>query len=212
MKRVALAVSVLCVMVLVFAIVAVGAQAKQTSAFPGNGAWPSMVTYYTANTNNGAVFTRSTQPFKSGEATQNHRGDAVTASITNTSGYADSGVVVYNGTLANLSNFTLSGTGDYGLNLWFDTNNDGEYFVWSGNLYTGLGNDQYGLGLPSVGGMLTVNGDSTFFLIPGGGTYTLDQLRAGVATGISDDTRVAIWVGVSGMDKSATIAPPKSAK
>lgn len=210
MKRVALVVSILCASVLVFAMVAVGAQAK-TTASSDNGAWPSMITYYTAN--DGTNFMRSTKPFTSGVATQNHRGDTITVGITNTSGYADSGVVVYNGTLANLPDFTLNGTGaEYGLNLWFDVNNDGEYFAWSGNTLTDLGDDIYGLGPSSVGGVLTVNDASTFFLTPGGGTYTLTQLKAGDATGISSDTHVAIWVGVSGADKSATIAPPKSAK
>ena len=214
MRRARLIALSLCAFVLVFTLFTVAAQAKTTHRFPGKGAWPSMITYYTVN--DGTDFLRSTKPFRSGVATQNHRGNRVKVSISNPTGYADSGVVVYSGKLAKLSSFTLTGAGQFGMNLWFDVNSDGEYFTWNDNVYAGVGDDTYGLGPASVNGTLTVDDSSTFFMSTApGGQPTLAQLKAGDGfPGINGATHVAIWVGVSGTSTSisATIAPPKNAK
>jgi hypothetical protein len=209
MKRVGRIVSVLFVFVLAFALLTAAAQAKATrSSFPGKGAWPSMVTYYTVNA--GTNFMRSTKPFRSGVATQDHRANRIKVAINNTDGYADSGVVVYSGKLSRLSPFTLKGRGQFGLNLWFDVNDDGEYFVWNGNTLSDLGTDTYGLGPASVDGVLSVSGSSQFYVVTTGDTLTLNELKAGDFNGVTSDTHVAIWVGVSGTDSTATIAPPKN--
>jgi hypothetical protein len=211
MKRAGLLVSALCLFVVAFALLTGAAQAKTTrSFFPGKGAWPSMITYYTVN--DGTNFLRSTKPFRTGVATQNHRANRIKVAIHNSDGYADSGVVVYSGKLARLSAFTLKGSGQFGLNLWFDVDKDGQYFTWDGNVYTGVGGDTYGLGPASVDGTLTVDGASPFFMVTApNGPFTLDQLKAGAFPGIDSDTHVAVWVGVSGSETSSTIAPPKNA-
>ncbi len=167
-----------------------------------------MVTYYTIN--DGTDFIRSTRFFRTGVATQeNAKKGGVTASISNTSGYADSGFVVYDGKLGDLTSFTISGEGSYGLNLWFDTNNDGEFFVWNAsNELTGLGGDTYGLGPSPTSGNLTVDKNSAFSMQTSPyGSWTLDQLKGGAFSGINSSTHVAIWVGVSGTGpQSATIS------
>jgi hypothetical protein len=213
MRRSGLIVTSTCVLLLLFIVLASVAQARPTRPFPGKGAWPSMVTYYTAN--NGSDFMRSTKPFRSGVATQNHRRDAVMVRIDNDGQYADSGIVVYSGKLGRLGAFTLKGKGSpFGMNLWFDVDNDGEYFAWDGKILAGLGADTYGLGPSSVDDTLTVDGSSTFFMMtPPYGQPTLNDLKAGAFAGIDSDTHVAIWIGVSGTSSnSATIAPPKSAR
>lgn len=181
------------------------------TSFAATGLLQSEITYYTKN--DGSSFIRSKFPFTSGEETQVDNPDgSVTVSINNSSGYADSGFAIYNGKLGDLKPFTLNGTGEeYGLNLWFDVDNNGEYFNWnSSNVLTDLGNDKYILGPSSNGGTISLTDSSQFTsLIPGGGNYTLAQLKAGNAPGISSNTSIAIWVGVTvgnGGSKSATIS------
>jgi hypothetical protein len=202
-RRLALLLALTVAMVLVMG----ATSALASTAFPGTGTWSNRVTYYTAN--DGVNFSRSTVPITTGVATQAAVGDAVTVAISNTSGYADSGVAFYAGRLGDLPNFTLTGAGTaYSLNLWFDTNNDGEYFAWSSNVLTGLAGDNYGLGPSSVGGTLTMNDSSSFGMMSGSyGPFTLGQLKAGAVSGITADTHVAIWIGVAGgTPMSSTVA------
>lgn len=184
-----------------------------TGAVFGNGAWPSVIKYYTINDGLGH-FIRSTEPFKTGVATQKHVANTVTVSTGVTSGYVDSGFVVYDGRLADLPGFTLKGTGDsFGVNLWFDTNTDGEFFTWNGNtmLYPTPPVDTYGLGPASVSGVLTVNDSSPFFMMAAPySSPTLAQLKNGDFSGINGDTHVTLWIGVNGSGKSATILRPKN--
>jgi hypothetical protein len=113
----------------------------------------------------------------------------------------------------NLPNFTVrSSGGDFGLNLWFDNANLGDFFQWdsSGSL-TGLGGDTYGLSSGSTTASLTVNGRTSFYMMDGGQSYTLSQLIAGddTTSGINANTPVTVWVGVdvgSGGSTSATIS------
>ncbi len=168
-----------------------------------------MIKYYTIN--DGANFIRSTAPFTSGVATQTKNSDgSVTVSVNSALGYADSGFVVYNGKLGDLSNFSLNGVGQYGLNLWFDVDNDNEFFTWnSSNVLTGLGSDSYGLGPQAAGGNLSVNSGSTFWMMtPPYGSYSLAQLQDSEFAGINKDTHITIWVGVNatGTSVSATIS------
>ena len=102
---------------------------------------------------------------------------------------------------------TLSGDAHFAMNLWFDSDHDGEYFVWSHNQFTALGGDVYALG-PCQGnggctehGSLTVDENTPLFLIPGcnsilGNYATLAIINAGLCTTIPADTHVARWVGI----------------
>lgn len=155
-------------------------------------------TYFTAN--NGTDFARLTIPFVSGVATQAVNADSsIAMNINNTSGYADSGFVLYEGTLGNLPNFTTVGTGDgYGLNLWLDTSNNNEFFAWDSNgILTGLGGDTYGLSNGSQNGVENINGTTNFFLMSDGQNHTLADLKNGVVPGIDANTKVAVWLGVN---------------
>jgi VCBS repeat-containing protein len=175
------------------------------------------VTYY-ARYQGAGPFTRSGYPMSApASATQERSGDKVTLRITGATGYTDSGFVTYFGKLGDLSPFTLTGTGDtFGCNLYFDRNADGEFFTWNvagGPSYTGTGADAYILGSGSVGGVKSVSDDTTFTsLNPGGGNYTVAQLKAGAAPGITSSTPIAIWVGIntSSGDMSATVSIPQS--
>jgi hypothetical protein len=126
---------------------------------------------------------------------------SVTLNINNSLGYADSGFYLYTGTLGNLNNVLIkssNGSGPFSVNVWFDRDNDGETFIWNNNVYQGVGNDAYILGPSSQNNTLTINSSSQFnSLIPGGGNYTLAQLKSGAAPGINSNTQIAIWVGIA---------------
>ena len=175
------------------------------------GGEPGAVTHYTAY--KGGAFVRSSAPMTSGVATQERSVSSVTVRIDGATQYTDSGFVVYQGPLSGIGDFALTGEGDtFSLNLWFDRDHDGEFFSWpSGSVMAGLGADAYILGQGSVGGVLNINGASPFTsLNPGGGNYTLAQLKAGAAPGIDAATPVAIWVGIntSSGDRSSTVSIP----
>jgi hypothetical protein len=185
------------------------AAALISPAFASNSSLPGLITYYTAN--NGTSFFRSKTPFMSGVATQSIGSHGSVTVSANSSGYADSGFVIYDGRLGDINSVNVSGVGQqYSLNLWFDKDGDGEYFNWSGNVLSGLGSDSYILGPGSdAEGVLTIDDGSQFTsLNPGGGNYTFADLKAGAAPGITADTHVAIWIGVtigSGGNTTATI-------
>ncbi len=156
------------------------------------------VTYYTIN--DGTNFSRSTSPVSSGVATQTNNSDgSVTVSINSTSGYADSGFVLYEGTLGDLPNFTVNGTGNqYSLNLWLDTSSDNDYFAWDSNgVFTGLNSDTYALGPASSTGTDAISGSSQFYLMSDSQNHTFSDLKNGSVSGISSSTKVAVWVGVN---------------
>jgi Concanavalin A-like lectin/glucanases superfamily len=165
------------------------------------------ITYY--NSNDGTSFSRSASPITSGVATQTANTDgSVTVSINNVTSYADSGFDLYEGTLGNLPDFTVSGTGDqYGLNVWLDTGGDNDFFAWNSGVETGLNGDTYALGPASSSGTDAITGSSQFYLLSDGQNHTLSDLRNGNVSGISSSTKVAVWVGVntSSGSKSATI-------
>ena len=163
------------------------------------------VSFYTLNFNN-APFTRSLNPMNmtagSASASQSVNPDgSVSLNINNSPGYADSGFYLYTGTLGNLNNVLIkssNGSGPFSVNIWFDRDNDGETFTWNNNVYQGVDNDAYILGPSSQNGTHTINSGSQFnSLIPGGGNYTLAQLKSGVAPGINSNTQIAIWVGIA---------------
>jgi hypothetical protein len=93
----------------------------------------------------------------------------------------------------------LSGSAHFAMNLWFDSNHDGEYFVWNQNRFANLGADVYALG-PSGTGPLTIDETTPLYLIPyctlGVNVTTLAVINAGGCTTIPPATNVARWVGI----------------
>lgn len=127
--------------------------------------------------------------------------------------YVDSGVYVVVGKLSDFNGLTLtvSGTASVTCNMYFDIDNNGEFFTWAtdGATFTGTGDDGFGCG-PSSTSSVLVNSDSNFYFQDpaglAGNTYTLAKLKAGSVTGISGDTKIAVWFGVSGSgDLSSTL-------
>ena len=118
-----------------------------------------------------------------------------------------SGFYFIYGTLSSLASLSIRVTEqaqDFptALNLWFDVDGDGEFFIWdsSGRLLS-LGNDNYGKGPHVAVGFLTVDG-STSFRMAIGGTHTLAGLGLGEVTGIGPDTLTAVWIGLQTQDRS----------
>ncbi|TMK86482.1 MAG: hypothetical protein E6G44_03260 [Actinobacteria bacterium] len=184
--------------------------------------------YFTAN--DGQFFHRSPDPFSvdlnppPGTASQTiKKNNSIALAITDAHHYADSGFYVVLGALKDVNTIVVSASdndpGPFALNLWFDSNNDGDFFLWTGGMshqiLFDLGGDQYGLGPQSVGGRLKVNDGTAFYMqgTPNGGsTYTLAELKDGQATFIDGNTLVAAWVGIccgssdgSAVNQSATI-------
>ena len=160
------------------------------------------VVYYT-----GKDFNRSDSPIvdSSGNVVQTINADgSISIEVVDTE-YVDSGFVVEAGLLGDLGSITVEGSGDYGLNLYFDEDGDGEFFNWSNNEFLGAGSDRYALYLGTIdSGTLTVTDSTEFLLVGGGGTKTLSELKAEFGA----DTSVGIWVGVTSSDgapKAATI-------
>jgi hypothetical protein len=167
--------------------------------------WSWTTVFYTLNFNN-APFTRSRTPMDvtagNSSASQSINQDgSVTLTINNSPGYADCGFYFYAGTLGNLNSIRIqasNNSGPFSVNLWFDRDNNGEVFAWNGNVYQGVGSDAYIPGPASQNGTTTVNLGSLFTsLIPGGGNYTLAQLKSGEASGINSSTKIALWFGIS---------------
>ncbi len=181
----------------------------------GNSGLPApsrQVNYYSVN--DGSRFSRSLAPMSAvsagGTVSQTVNSDgSITAAIAGVSGYADSGFYLRVGKLGDLSKVRIrSSTGVFSLNLWLDRDDDSEFFTWSGDTMAGLGQDAYLLGPSAQNGLLTVD-DATLFtsLRPGGGNFTLAQLKAGAAPSVSTATKAAIWVGVAAtaVNVSATV-------
>jgi hypothetical protein len=168
------------------------------------------VGYYAVN-NGGSQFApgtwvRSTLPIAStavvggGTAAQSVSGGNLDLTISGGVSYADNGFYVPLGTLGSLSGYSATGTGsDFGTNLYFDVDKNGEFFVWTGNYLSGIGADAYGLGPTSAGGTLAVTGTSTFAMTCNA-TYqnvSLASLTAGFCSGIDATTPVAVWIGIT---------------
>ncbi len=179
---------------------------------PGSSSSQLQASYYTIN--NGSQFIRSFVPFSTstgsnGIALQTSNPDgSVTLNINNSPAYADCGFYIIFGKLGDLNSVKITvayGSDPIAINIWFDRNNDGEFFIWSNNVLVGLGGDAYILGPQSTNNFLSVNTGSTFtYLIPGGGDYTLAQLIGSAASGITSTTVIAIWVGITVNSGSST--------
>ena len=160
------------------------------------------VLYYT-----GKDFNRSYEPIKDGNVAQTINNDgSVTITVKDTD-YIDSGFVLEAGTLAGLDSITVEGSGEYGLNLYFDLNRDGEFFEWANNEFRGVGADNYALWIGTLeNGVLTVSDTTQFNLMKNGGVRTLRELK----NTFSPDTKIGIWIGVTSpagdtSEKTATI-------
>jgi len=170
------------------------------------------VAYYT-----GTDFKRSSEPIveSGGNVVQEINDDgSISITVKNTGSYIDSGFYLNAGILSELGDITVEGTGNYGLNLYFDLDNNGEFFEWEadGTTYAGTtGNDTYALCQGGPFDDETIITDaSKFFLVGDGGVYTLSELKAKYLA-MYPDTEIAtgIWVGVTpptGAEMSATIS------
>jgi hypothetical protein len=185
---------------------------------------PAPVTYL--NVNFGGNFDRSTGTMKLQSATASVYASAKSSQVDfsasanldpneTSSGFSSYDIGTANvpapgGSLDSVSvsprTVTLSGSAHLAMNLWFDSNHDGEYFVWSHNRLTGLGADVYALG-PCQGsgtctehGSLTIDENTPLFLIPycnpGDSFATLAIINVGGCTTIPANTHVARWVGI----------------
>jgi hypothetical protein len=93
----------------------------------------------------------------------------------------------------------LSGSAHFCMNLWFDSNHDGEYFEWENNQFTGLGGDVYAAGTCSTGTLTIDENTPLFFVAPAGAcppAATLETINSNLCPGIPANTNVAMWVGI----------------
>ena len=173
----------------------------------------TIVLYYTY-TMNGGTFTRTFSPvtMTAGANTLSQSLNPTDGSITLTianlpvGGYEDNGFYFYVGALQyfySLRVVAASGSGPFSANLYLDASNDGQFFSWASDVYSGLGGDlYYTANTAPVNGVLTIDSTTTF------GGSTLPQLRAGAIAGVSGSTRAAIWLGIApaaGTSRTATI-------
>ncbi|MGW7007920.1 IPT/TIG domain-containing protein, partial [Streptomyces sp. NPDC054933] len=147
------------------------------------------------STNDGGVFRVAYRPFNFADSQQAVTGGSVTLNV-NAVGYADSGVVLESFKLGEIDQVTVGGTGPLTVNLWFDTNNDGRYFIGltPTGTFQGVGSDDYG----------NLQGTNVEFFTDSHGTVSLADLKAGAVPGINANTTVALWVGIS-QNASASI-------
>jgi hypothetical protein len=115
-------------------------------------------------------------------------------------GTVNNGPASFQGVSVSPSFLKLSGSASFAMNLWFDSDHDGEYFMWSHNEFAGLGGDVYAIG-PSGTGTLTITSTTPLFLIPdcnpGVFVATLAVINAGGCSTIPAGTNVAMWVGIN---------------
>ena len=134
-----------------------------------------------------------------GTSAGSFNGGPVFAMYANGPTYADAGIVLnFNGglilgQLQGVTVNTMQGAPD--MNLWLDTNNDGQFFSFSGDQYLGTGGDSY---CSITGG--TVTASSECYMLGGdgaGSSYTLAQLIAGDDAGVNANTPAALWIGIT---------------
>lgn len=88
------------------------------------------------------------------------------------------------------------GGSDVLVSLLFDVDGGSEWGQWDANgMQTGLGGDDRTVDRPfTAGGQVIIDGNRSFDLLVDGGTYTLNELKAGMATGIDENTPIAILI------------------
>ncbi|MGY5129361.1 IPT/TIG domain-containing protein, partial [Streptomyces nigrescens] len=142
--------------------------------------------YFTAN--HDGVFRVGHRPFNYPDLHESVTGGSVTLDI-NATGYADAGIVLESFRLGDIDQVVVGGTGPLAVNLWFDTDNDGRYFIGLNptGTFQAVGNDDYG----------ALQGTDVYFFTHNHGTVSLADLKAGAVPGINADTNVAIWIGIA---------------
>ncbi|MGN6367637.1 MAG: hypothetical protein ACTHN5_05200 [Phycisphaerae bacterium] len=118
--------------------------------------------------------------------------------------YSDAGIVLgidgslSLGQLQSVDVHLVSGAGQTTptINLWLDTGNDGNFFAFSGDQFTGLNGDSY-YGADAPG---NINTTTTFSFLGGlgSGSHSLADLQSGSVAGIDGNTKVALWIGITG--------------
>lgn len=119
-------------------------------------------------------------------------------------GTVNAGAGSLNGLSVSPRTLLLSGSARLCMNLWFDSDHNGEYFVWDHNQFAGLGGDVYAIGVCNAGGTVTIDQTTLLFLIgsAGGGcngnfVANLAMINAGgCSLTIPPFTNVARWVGI----------------
>lgn len=176
------------------------------SAIPAAKAAVPGLTYYA---NDGSNFIRSATPFNFQTTDYNFSqtvlsgGGILTTLTPRTTGipYADLGLGYTFGKLGDITSIPIVGSGSYSVNVYFDMNTtddaggNGPFFAWSGNIFTGVGGDTYGLG-PTITGSGTITPGDSVYLLLNGNTYTIAQLQSGAVAGIDNNTLVGFWFGI----------------
>jgi len=176
------------------------------SVTPAAKATVAGLTYYA---NDGSNFVRSATPFNfqttdyAFSQTVLPGGGILTTLTPRTTGipYADLGLGYTFGKLGDITSIPITGSGSYSVNVYFDMNStndvggNGPFFRWSGDIFSGLDGDTYGLG-PSMTNSGTITPGDSVYLMLDGNTYTIAQLQSGAVAGIDGNTLVGFWFGV----------------
>src|SRR5438067_3883123 len=134
-------------------------------------------------TNDGNTFQAGLNPstFQGGYQGTCDRGDAL--SLTGTKSYQDIGKVYWTGTIGELADKGVSyeATDKVVANIWVDTNRNDTFFAWSGNVFSGLGGDDFG----GLGTVRDIKGATPVSAANGGsdtwtGVHTLSDLSTKV--------------------------------
>jgi hypothetical protein len=160
-------------------------------------------TYY-AVSSGGNFYVGNTGVLQTGAGAFHGAGSDV-VKISNTTGYADAGIVLdfdQSLKLSDLNSLEVSSTGaPLSVNLWLDTGNDGNFFHFDGT-FPGT-NELLDLAGDSYGGHngTSINASSSFYMFAGSGagnSYSLTDLKNGVVPGIDGNTKTAVWIGLDG--------------
>ena len=185
----------------------------------------SSIAYYTVTPVSGGAsgtWTRSTTAFASDPPDSQYVSGSgtVTLSIAGTGStpYADNGFYMVLGTLGSLNGYTIQGTGTpfyANLYLGYGSPPAPGFFTWNADgTFASFGSTLMAAGIAtSTSGTLTVTGSSTFTVTQAsnanpscnGGTWTLSQLKGG-ACGVSSNTPIALWVGVTNLETPAPVS------
>jgi hypothetical protein len=110
--------------------------------------------------------------------------------------------------MGKLDGTTISGNGQFAVNVWFDVDKDG-IFNWNGNNFVNVSSDGYGFdnqnGNPSGNSTLVLNSSTSIFLTTAtgscaAGTYTLGYIEANCT--MDSSTPVYVWVGNNNVGSS----------
>jgi len=99
------------------------------------------------------------------------------------------------GDLTNVRVRLAPGSSPVEVDLVIDQSGDGQWGQWdSSGQSTGFVGDETAIGPLTAGGYVEINDSRLFDLDQAGGTFTLGELKAGVASGIDANTRVGLLV------------------